>query len=452
MPQSLEVLHDRYQLQSSLGRNAGRQTWLAFDQKIKCQVVVKLLTFSDQVEWDHVRLFEREATILKYLNHPQIPRYIDSFFLDDRLRWGGLVQTYIPSPSLKQLLEQGRRFEAVEVREIAKQILDLLGYLHGLSPPVLHRDIKPSNLLMDEQGTIFLVDFGAVQDGVAKAGGTFTIVGTYGYAPLEQLGGQATLASDLYALGATLIHLLTGIAPADLPQVNGRLQFPEDLSLNPGLVRWLWRLTAPMVQDRFTTARDALEALQGHERAISEVVDDLPRKSRFKVERSSNYLKISWRNTGGWIKFDSHSFDLRSHSGFGIVIGRRRGKNVDIEDVSEGIIAGHQGNNRKSLMITIGVDEYHIALSKAEERDWLIRVIWQWLGLEEKYLRRIEQWLYVEEQKDFLDSGKLSASQELERLDELAMLEELKEIPEIAEWEINFINLQSNEGGLGNAE
>jgi serine/threonine protein kinase len=251
MPKSSELLCDRYQLQRSLGRNAGRQTWLAFDQKIKCQVVVKLLTFSDQVEWDHVRLFEREATILKHLNHPQIPRYIDSFCLGDRLRWGGLVQTYIPSPSLKQLLEQGRRFEAVEVREIAKQILDLLGYLHGLSPPVLHRDIKPSNLLIDEQGTVFLVDFGAVQDGVAKAGGTFTIVGTYGYAPLEQLGGQATLASDLYALGATLIHLLTGIVPADLAQVNGRLQFPENLNLNPGLIRCLWRLTEINGPDRF---------------------------------------------------------------------------------------------------------------------------------------------------------------------------------------------------------
>jgi serine/threonine protein kinase len=472
MPQSLEVLHDRYQLQSSLGRNAGRQTWLAFDQKIKCQVVVKLLTFSDQVDWDHVRLFEREATILKNLSHPQIPRYIDSFCLDDRLRWGGLVQSYIPSPSLKQLLDQGQRFEAEEVRQIAKQILDLLGYLHGLSPPVLHRDIKPSNLLMDEQGTVFLVDFGAVQDGVAKAGGTFTIVGTYGYAPLEQLGGQATFASDLYALGATLIHLLTAIAPADLPQVNGRLQFPEDLSLNPGLVRWLWRLTAPSVQERFTTAREALEALQGHERAISTTVDDLPRKSRLKVERSPNYLKIFLPRTSGWIKLDSHCFDLRSSNFFGFSSGRKRGSIVDIESISEGKISRYSGSDLRSVMITVGVDECHIECHKLQDVRWLIRVIQQWLGLEDSQ----EEWTRKQQlirfarferkgrhraRQELLEFAKLRiehSSSSLEKLDSAAelerleSLEELEDLSDMAEWEIDFLIRQLEEGDSDNAE
>jgi Serine/threonine protein kinase len=91
--------------------------------------------------------------------------------------------------------------------------------LHELSPPVLHRDIKPSNLILDDSEQIYLVDFGAVQAQASVTGVTFTVVGTSGYAPLEQFWGRgAVAASDLYALGATLIHLLTNTYPADLPQ------------------------------------------------------------------------------------------------------------------------------------------------------------------------------------------------------------------------------------------
>jgi serine/threonine protein kinase len=109
MPKPLQLLRDRYQLQKILGQNAGRQTWLALDTQSQNQVVVKLLTFSDRVQWDQVRLFEREAKILKYLDHLQIPQYRDFFCLDDQQLWSGLVQSYIPALSLKQRLEPIRK-------------------------------------------------------------------------------------------------------------------------------------------------------------------------------------------------------------------------------------------------------------------------------------------------------------------------------------------------------
>jgi serine/threonine protein kinase len=172
-------------------------------------------------------LFEREAQVLKQLNHPRIPQYRDYFAIDDRMLWFGLVQDYIPGTSLKDLLSQGKRFSQEQVRQIAVEVLQILIYLHELNPPVLHRDIKPSNLILGDDGQVYLVDFGAVQDRAAKEGATFTVVGTYGYAPMEQFGGRTVPASDLYALGTTLIHLLTGIAPADLPQDDLRIQFSD---------------------------------------------------------------------------------------------------------------------------------------------------------------------------------------------------------------------------------
>jgi serine/threonine protein kinase len=386
MQQSFQILENRYQLQTILGHGAGRQTWLALDTRTQSQVVVKLLIFSDQVEWDHVRLFEREAKTLKHLNHGQIPQYLDFFCLDDRQFWGGLVQTYVPAPSLKQLLDEQRRFNEPEVRQIAKQILNLLIYLHSLSPPVLHRDIKPSNLLLDQQKRVYLVDFGSVQDRIATAGATFTIVGTYGYTPLEQWVGQATFASDLYALGATLIHLLAGIAPAQLPQSNGKFQFAEGLSLNPGLVRWLWRLTAINREERFTNATEALASLHQHEQAVATTVDNQPKKSTIRIERSPQNLKIypsDWG--GGWIRFDSQCFEMKKCIGFGFW-KCQRGEITDIEDVSEAIIE----NNNRLLQITVGIREYLIPCSNDVERRWLKQIIQQWLGMEDSELQQVK--------------------------------------------------------------
>lgn len=263
MLQAQNILNDRYRLQTKLGQTAGRQTWLADDLATEPNqlVIVKLLAFADQVNWETLKLFEREASILRQLDHPMIPKYRNYFSIDDRVLWFGLVQDYIPGDSLKDLLTQGKRFSESQVREIATEILAILIYLHELSPPVLHRDLKPSNLIWGEDQRIHVIDFGAVQDRAAVEGATFTVVGTYGYAPMEQFGGRTVPASDLYSLGATLIHLLTGTAPADLPQRNLRIQFNHIVSISPSLVQWIEKLTDPDVEQRFPTARQALAAL-----------------------------------------------------------------------------------------------------------------------------------------------------------------------------------------------
>ncbi|WP_445627064.1 serine/threonine protein kinase [Nostoc sp. DSM 114167] len=266
MLQPEQILQDRYQIQRQLGNNGIRQTWQALDLQASdgenSTVVVKLLAFGGTVQWDDLKLFEREAQILKTINHPRIPRYIDYFCIDDRTLWFGLIQEYIPGESLKDKLAVGKRFSEKRARKIAVEVLNILIYLHELNPGVLHRDIKPSNLIWGEDNQIYLVDFGAVQDKAAREGATFTVVGTYGYAPMEQFGGRAVAASDLYALGATLIHLLTGTSPSDLPQQDLRLQFTDRVNLSPSFVSWLQKLIEPAPEQRFTSASVALNALK----------------------------------------------------------------------------------------------------------------------------------------------------------------------------------------------
>jgi serine/threonine protein kinase len=288
-----EILSDRYQIIEVLAKKAGRRTLLAKNIQTEELVVVKLLTFSQEFEWEDLKLFEREVQTLKFISHPCVPTYLDYFDWDsDRGKHLALVHTYAEGESLENQLRNGRHFTELELQDLARQILEILIYLHGLKPPVIHRDIKPSNIILGNRsghsvGQVYLVDFGSVQTLAAKDNGTITIVGTYGYMPPEQFGGRVVSASDLYSLGATLIFLATGIHPADLPQVEGRIDFSRLTNFSVGFTNWLRCLTDFSLERRFSDAMTALKML--NERSLSDIVLVNPAKP---IHR-----KTIWRTT-----------------------------------------------------------------------------------------------------------------------------------------------------------
>lgn len=263
-----QVLGERYQIQQQLSKKPGRETFLACDLVTQELVVVKILKFGGDFEWDHLKLFEREAQILQTLSLPAIPKYLNGFDLDlPNCKGFVLVQTYIKAVSLEAHLKAGRTFSEAEVKQIAENLLEILIYLHEQKPPIIHRDIKPSNILLNNRsgnyvGQVYLVDFGSVQNLAAVEGGTFTVVGTYGYMPVEQFGGRAVPASDLYSLGATLIYLITRVHPSDLPQKDFRIQFEQVTELSFEFSRWLRKIVEPSLDKRFTSAQRALQALK----------------------------------------------------------------------------------------------------------------------------------------------------------------------------------------------
>jgi serine/threonine protein kinase len=293
-----DILNNRYQIRQHLSIKAGRQTFLAQDLYSKLLVVIKTLSFGDIFQWDDLKLFEREVGILKCLDHPAIPKYLDYFEVEEAdIRGFALVQTYIDAPSLDIVIKDGRKFSEAEIVELADQLLSILHYLHEQEPPIIHRDIKPSNVLLSNRsahsiGDIYLVDFGSVQTVASKDGGTITIVGSYGYIPLEQFGGQTQAASDLYSLGMTLIYLLTGTHPAELPSVNGRVQF-DDIHLSGRFARWLNKITEPHLAQRFNSAQSAQIALTSKEESCGDFVNLKPTDSHVKLSRSQNRLEIT---------------------------------------------------------------------------------------------------------------------------------------------------------------
>lgn len=286
-----------YLLLRQLSQSPGRETFLARDPTTGQQVVIKQLSFSAHLDWDSLKLFEREVAVLRTLSHPGIPGYLDFLTFEQGNRKGlALVQTYIPAPSLQDYLDAGERFSEADIQQIITALLEILDYLHRRWPPVIHRDIKPSNILFKRTSEpcppVYLVDFGSVDTLAFKEGKTMTVVGTYGYMAPEQFGGRATPASDLYAVGTTAIALATGKHPADLPHQNLQIQFERYVSLSPDLRSWLRRLTSPHPRSRFTSASQALLMLERPWLMTSPSA-----KQRLTWEDTlSLLLAISWRS------------------------------------------------------------------------------------------------------------------------------------------------------------
>ncbi|AFY91917.1 serine/threonine protein kinase [Chamaesiphon minutus] len=291
------VLGDRYQIESLIGRQTGRRTFLARDLHTQQAVILKLLLFGVDFTWDDLKLFEREAEVLKSLDLPAIPKYLDWFDVDTELGKGFvLVQTYIEAKSLQNWLEAGRTFSEEELIAIAKQLLAILDYLHNRQPAVIHRDIKPSNILLGDRsgnspGQVYLVDFGSVR--TATNGSTITVVGTYGYMPPEQFGGYTTPASDLYALGATIICLATGLHPSELLQKDLQIDFVERVNLSAGMINWLKSMTECRVDLRLQSATQALIALNDSNRDTVLAIDRQPFGSKIKSNITDRVFEIS---------------------------------------------------------------------------------------------------------------------------------------------------------------
>jgi hypothetical protein len=255
-----DLLHDRYTLRRIIGRGGQGTTWLAVDRD-KREVAIKHLTLDAAADWKAVELFEREGAVLRQLDHPGIPRTIDALRDEEPALRLLLVQEFVPGDTIAQRLATGERWDEARLHSFLLEALDILIYLGEQRPPIIHRDIKPGNLIIRPDGRLALIDFGGVLADMQAPTGGSTVVGTTGYMPPEQLMGRATCASDLYALGATAIHMHTGRDPSSLPVERMRLRYHDHAHLSPGMTALLDKLTDPTPEDRFQSAAEAREAL-----------------------------------------------------------------------------------------------------------------------------------------------------------------------------------------------
>ncbi|KAL4447566.1 hypothetical protein ABPG75_004785, partial [Micractinium tetrahymenae] len=267
------LLGGRYEVAELLGQGGNGMTYLCRDTDRGHDVAVKCLSLRRQ-EWHNLRdwkqldLFEREAAVLRSLEHPGIPRYLACFEQDaERDRAFFLVQEAVQGASLAAMVRSGWRPDEAEVARIAAELLRTLQYLDSRRPPVVHRDVKPENIVVEggtSGGRVFLVDFGAVQAAAAGADDVLsgsTVVGTFGYMAPEQLRGAASPACDLYGLGATLLFLLSGHPPTAFHADRLRLDL-SSVRMGPRLGAVVEGLLEPTSEERMA-AEEALAILEG---------------------------------------------------------------------------------------------------------------------------------------------------------------------------------------------
>ncbi len=263
-----EYLRDnRYRVDEEIHHGAQGFVYKAYDTKLDQPVAVKemLDRFTSGDDRDYaLRRFREEAQILFTLNHPSLPRVTD--FFEEAGRYY-LVMSLVEGTDLQSLMERGENVPLPpgRVESWARQILEVLHYLHTLDPPVIYRDIKPSNLMLDDKDNIYMVDFGIARIFDKKKKGTS--IGTPGFSPPEQYKGFTEPGSDLFSLGATLHYLLTGIDPAD--PANPPFTFDDIKKYNPEipenfrrLIFWLLEFSA---DKRPPSAGKALRVLNGDE-------------------------------------------------------------------------------------------------------------------------------------------------------------------------------------------
>ena len=251
-----------YQILAELGRNreGGRITWQA--QKIGTQKTVVIKQFCFAIagsSWSGYKAYEQEIAVLQKLRHPNIPQYLDSIETKDGFC---LVQEYISAESLNNF----RSLTVLEVKQIARKILDILIYLQQQNPPVVHRDIKPENILITASLDVYLIDFGFASFGTREVSGSSVFKGTPGFIAPEQMS-RPTLASDNYSLGVTLVCLLSDRNISEIRTLTTEDE-PYQLPLKtilPNLeapfISWLAKMTETKVSKRFPNALAAKNSL-----------------------------------------------------------------------------------------------------------------------------------------------------------------------------------------------
>ncbi len=292
-----QLVDGKYKILNKVGQGGMSVVYLAMNEKANKQWAIK------EVRKDGVKDFEVvkqglvvETDMLKRLSHPSLPSIIDVIEDEDTFL---IVMDYIEGNPLSKILEEYGAQPQKNVIEWAKQLCDVLGYLHTRHPAIIYRDMKPGNVMLKPDGKVTLIDFGTAREFKEKNLADTTCLGTVGYAAPEQFGGmgQTDARTDIYCLGATLYHLVTGMNPCEPPY-----EIKPIRSINPmlssGLERIILKCTQRNPEDRYQSCAELMYALEHYEE-----IDDIYRRRQVKKIAAfaiSSILTIGCGITSAW--------------------------------------------------------------------------------------------------------------------------------------------------------
>lgn len=263
------VLDGKYEILKEIGRGGMSVVYVAMDTRLNKQWAVKEIKRdgSGNVE-TLLKGLETEANILTKVDHPVLPRIVDIIDKDGTIY---VVMDYIEGRALDVVIKEEGAQQQEKVIEWAKQLSSALDYLHTLNPPVIYRDMKPSNIMLKPDGSVKLIDFGTAKEFTAENIADTTALGTRGYAAPEQFGDSSgrgihktDVRTDIYCLGATLYHIVTGMNPT-LPPYEIRPIREWDNTLSSGLEKIIIKCVQPNPNDRYSSSSKLMYDLERYD-------------------------------------------------------------------------------------------------------------------------------------------------------------------------------------------
>lgn len=276
-----ELIDEKYEILSLIGEGGMSRVWLARDQRLNKLWAVKEIgrTARDANNTVVVQSLIAEANLMKRLDHPALPRIVD-IIEDGKTIY--VVMDYVEGESLKKVMrDAGHPMAEADVISWGIQLCDVLEYLHTRTPPVIYRDMKPGNIMLREDGTVKLIDFGIAREYKEGRTSDTQILGTRGYAAPEQFSRnvQTDARTDIYSLGVTLYTLVTGRSPSDDPVLHPIREINPALS--EGLEHIIWKATRQDPAERYQSCAEMRYDLEHHDR----LTEDYRATQRAKLTR-----------------------------------------------------------------------------------------------------------------------------------------------------------------------
>lgn len=255
------VVDGKYKILNEIGRGGMSTVYLAVNERANKPWAIKEVRKEGVENFEIVKQSQIiETNLLKKLKHPNLPSIIDVIDQNDSIL---IVMDYIEGKPLSETLAEKKCLPCEAVIEWAKQLCDVLGYLHTRNPPVIYRDMKPSNIMLKPDGTVVLIDFGTAREFKEKSMDDTVCLGTQGYAAPEQFGGkgQTDTRTDIYCLGATIYHLVTGHNPSEPPYEMYPIRYWNP-SLSTGLEKIILKCTQKNPENRYQSCGELLYVLE----------------------------------------------------------------------------------------------------------------------------------------------------------------------------------------------
>lgn len=280
-----DVINGKYEILKEIGHGGMSTVYLAMDKNLNKQWAVKEIrkNGNDANDLSVVNSLQAEADLMKKLDHPALPRIVDIINDAETIC---IIMDYIEGETLEKIISEYGAQPEETVIGWAMQLCDALQYLHSQKPPIIYRDMKPANVMLNPEGNLKVIDFGIAREYKEKSLADTTTLGTRGYCPPEQYGKQTDARSDIYALGMTMHHLLTGQDPR-LPgyEYASIRQYRSELSSS--LERIVDKCVAIDPENRYQSCSELMYALQNREHDEEQYIKKQKRKLRSFIAASA---------------------------------------------------------------------------------------------------------------------------------------------------------------------